>query len=442
MSTSGSVIAGRPTQAEQRVLALMGACERAVAERRDGDALRALADAEAIQPEHPLVLHEKARRALAAGDPRAARTLLERTVAIAPQHPPFWLSLANVLRVLACPDEELAALDRVLVLDPTHPLALLQKGAVLDLLGKRRTAARVYGNALATLNPQLKLPAAVATLVREAQRRVAEGAEELDAFVGQRVKPLRETHGASERRRFERCFDHVLGRARIHVPEPTFMLFPYLRNYEFYAREDFPWLDSIEAATDAIREEFLAVLADDQAGVEPYIAYREGLPLRQWKDLNHSRRWGAYFLWNQGARVEEHIARCPRTAAALAAAPRVDIKGSGPTAFFSILDARTRIPAHHGVTNTRLTVHVPLVVPPGCGFRVGGETREWRVGEAWVFDDTIEHEAWNDSDVPRAILIFDIWHPELTELERALVRETTVALADYYGADGMPSMEL
>jgi aspartyl/asparaginyl beta-hydroxylase (cupin superfamily) len=216
------------------------------------------------------------------------------------------------------------------------------------------------------------------------------------------------------------------------------MLFPHLSNLEFIDRQQFPWLDAIEAATDSMREELLEVLSADEVGVQPYIAYGEGLPLNQWKELNNSRRWGAYFLWNEGKRVEDHIARCPRTVESLASVPRVDIAGRGPTAFFSILDARTRIPAHTGVTNTRLTVHVPLIVPAGCGFRVGGETREWQVGTAWAFDDTIEHEAWNDSDAPRAILIFDVWHPELTPLERDLVRESTVALAEYYEAEAPP----
>jgi aspartyl/asparaginyl beta-hydroxylase (cupin superfamily) len=89
------------------------------------------------------------------------------------------------------------------------------------------------------------------------------------------------------------------------------------------------------------------------------------------------------------------------------------------------------------VTNTRVTVHLPLIVPPGCRFRVGGETREWEVGKAWVFDDTIEHEAFNDSDEPRVILIFDVWNPQLTQLERDLVRETTVALAEYGRDEGL-----
>jgi aspartyl/asparaginyl beta-hydroxylase (cupin superfamily) len=96
--------------------------------------------------------------------------------------------------------------------------------------------------------------------------------------------------------------------------------------------------------------------------------------------------------------------------------------GKAPTVMFSVLQPRTAIPPHTGSTNARVTVHLPLVVPPGCRFRVGGETREWREGEAWAFDDTIEHEAWNDSDSPRAILILDVWNPLLSEAERAVVR--------------------
>jgi len=92
-----------------------------------------------------------------------------------------------------------------------------------------------------------------------------------------------------------------------------------------------------------------------------------------------------------------------------------------PTAFFSVLRPRTHLPAHTGVSNVRAIIHLPLVVPAGCRFRVGGETREWRAGEAWAFDDTIEHEAWNDSDELRAILIFDTWNPHLSEVERRLL---------------------
>jgi aspartyl/asparaginyl beta-hydroxylase (cupin superfamily) len=381
-------------------------------------------------------LHERARRLLGAGDAAAALTLLEQVVVLAPRHLPYWLSLAAALRVLGRHEAELDALERALALDPTHLVVLLQKGALLDLMHKPRSAATVYGHALQTLAPGTRLPAPVEAHVRHAEKRVRENAVTLAAAIDRKIGALRGTETSGAQRRFDRCLDRILGRRRVYVPEPSFMLFPYLRNYEFFDREPFDWLATVEAATDSIREELLGVLSTDEAGIEPYIAFGEGLPVRQWKDLNHSRRWSAYFLWNQGKLEDAHLKRCPRTAAVLAKVPQVDIPGRGPTAFFSILEAHTRIPPHTGVTNTRATVHVPLIVPPGCGFRVGGETREWQVGTGWVFDDTIEHEAWNESDEPRAILIFDVWNPELTLLERDLVRETTVALSQYHEAEG------
>ena len=98
-----------------------------------------------------------------------------------------------------------------------------------------------------------------------------------------------------------------------------------------------------------------------------------------------------------------------------------------PSAFFSILKPQTHIPAHTGVTNVRSIVHLPLIVPAGCSFRVGGETREWREGQAFAFDDTIEHEAWNDSDELRAVLIFDVWNPHLSIREQELIMRYYVA---------------
>ena len=384
-------------------------------------------------------LHERARRSLGAGDAAGARRMLEQLVAIAPRHIPYWLSLAAVHRALGLRAEELSALERALALDPTHPIVLLQKAAVLDLMDKPRAAAAVYTHALHSLPSGARLAPGIEAHVAHARTRVAANSAQLAAAIEQRLAGLAQAvDSAAERLRFDRCLDRLLGRTRIYASDPTFMLFPFLINYEFFPREYFSWLESLEGCTADIRSELLAVLTTDGAGVVPYIAREQGLPMNQWSELNHSRRWGAYFLWSEGRREEAHLARCPRTAAALAALPQVDIPRRGPTAFFSILEPHTKIPPHTGSTNTRLTVHLPLIVPGECRFRVGGETREWSLGTAWVFDDTIEHEAWNDSDDARAILIFDVWNPQLTSLERDLVREATATIADYADVEASP----
>jgi aspartate beta-hydroxylase len=428
---------------EERVSALMASVERLVAERREMEAAALWNQAAAIMPEHPRVLHERARRLALDGDPSGARVILERVVAASPRNVPFLLSLAAVLRALGERDEELKVLESALAVEPRHLIVLLQKGALLELMDKPRAAAAIYKRALEVLRPGARLQGPVVAHVAHAREQVTRNASQLAALLEQRLDPLRSQGSPAALLRVERALDRMLGRKGIYSPQPTLLNFPFLKNYEFHPREDFPWLEGLESAAPAIRDEVLAVLAADREGLTPYIAYPEGLPLDQWRELNHSRRWSAYFLWKDGACEEEHCRRCPATAAALAQTPQVDIPSRGPTAFFSILDAHTHIPPHTGSTNARLTVHLPLILPGACRFRVGGETREWRAGEAWVFDDTIEHEAWNDADAPRAILIFDVWNPQLTALERDLVREAFVVFAEYNRPEGaVPGVEV
>lgn len=421
---------------ESQVAALLAQAEQLARQQRLGEAQQAFLKAQSLEPEHPLVLQAKGRQLLLSGDASAARVIFQRLVQIDPQQIQHWMSLAAALRRLQLREEEMQALEGALALDPTHLVVLLQKAALLELMDKPRTAAVIYANALQTLPAHSSLPPMIREHVQHARRCVERNAAALAAILEGRLNapagPAQSAQERSqERMRFDRCVDRLLGRRRVYHPEPTGVLFPFLTNHEFYPRELFPWLAALEACTPQIRDELLRVLAEDHAAIRPYIDYPEGVPLNQWQELNHSLRWGAYFLWNQSAPAHEHLGRCPRTAAALAALPQVDIPGRGPTAYFSILEPHTHIPPHCGVTNTRLTVHLPLVLPGSCRFRVGGETRQWRYGEAWVFDDTIEHEAWNDSDSPRAILILDIWNPQLTALERDLVRELTVTLQDY-----------
>src|SRR3989344_2693331 len=114
--------------------------------------------------------------------------------------------------------------------------------------------------------------------------------------------------------------------------------------------------------------------------------------------------------------------------------PQVQLQPRADTPWLAGIEAAAaaRIPPHPGLINTRLICPLPLVAPPGSWFRVGSDLRQWEEGKAWAFDDTIEHEAWNDSDQDRTILIFDVWKPEITEEERWLIR----ALFDAIDAGG------
>jgi len=414
---------------------LIQASKAAAAAGRVGESDQLLVRAAQLAPGHPAVLNELGTRMMERGEHAKARDMFQRATTADPGHPALWSNLASSLGALGLIKEELEAIERALALEPRHLASLLQKAAVIEARGDIRNAARAYRNALATLAPGAKPPPTATAAIEHAHEVVRADDAALAEALETRLASIRDRHGGGTYRRVDRCLEFLTGRRTRYNPQPSFMYFPEIPAVEFFDRADFPWLDAIEAATEEIRSELTTVLVSDRAGLEPYVAYPEGVPLDQWKELNKSRRWSAYFLWNQSEPQPAHLARCPRTAELLKTAPQCDVAGRGPTAFFSILDAATVIPAHSGVTNTRLTVHLPLIVPPDCGFRVGSETREWVPGKAWVFDDTIEHQAWNRSDLPRAILIFDIWNPFLSAAERDLVRAATEVFGTYYGVN-------
>jgi aspartyl/asparaginyl beta-hydroxylase (cupin superfamily) len=376
---------------------------------------------------------ERARELLNAGDAVAAAGLLEQAVARDPAQTSLWLLLAAARRSLRQTQAEMAAIERALALDPRNMRARLQKASLEELLGTPRAAAMSYRYALGMLPPGFEPPPHLREVLQHARDVIAANDRALEAFLDERLASLRAQHGAIPLRRFETAIATVLRKQPVYRPQPSFLYFPNLPAIEFHDRADFPWLAALEAATDDIRAELTGVLADGASVLEPYVSIAPDMPLNQWRELNRSRRWGVYYLWREGVPQSEHLARCPRTARALEAWPRCEVPGCGPTAVFSILEPKTRIPPHHGVTNTRLIVHLPLIVPPGCLFRVGGERREWLPGKAFVFDDTFEHEAWNDGDAPRAVLILDIWSPHLSAVERALLQAATGAIGAYYG---------
>ena len=234
--------------------------------------------------------------------------------------------------------------------------------------------------------------------------------------------------------RFALSLDLMAGRKRLYQQEPRFYLFPGLPQIQFQPRETLPWLATVEAAAGEIRAELDGLLAEPDL-FRPYVEPRTDRPNTDASGMVSNADWSALFLWKDGVERPDIARRCPRSLAALAEVPLCRVPGRTPSILFSKLKAGARIPPHHGLINTRLICHLPLIAPPGSRFRVGNDTRDWREGQAWAFDDTIEHEAANDSGQDRTILIFDVWKPELSEEEQALVAALFQAV-DGYGAGG------
>ena len=356
------------------------------------------------------------------GDASKASAWLERAVAADPKAPPVLLNLAEAYRAAGDAGREISTLDRALALDPYLLPALLRKAQALERAARLPESADVY-RALFAASPSDE------GLAEPLRRALAHGRAVVEADNALRASAVAEPlaqayaeHRGADLRRAEAYAEHRLGRRKIYQQQPTAGHFPFLPAIEFFDRDHFPWMDALEAATPDIVRELRSLWEEDHSGFSPYVAFDPTQPVNQWAEFNHSPRWSAWFLWKDGVRQDENCARCPATAAAVEAVPLLDMPGKGPSVMFSILEPHTRIPPHTGSSNVRTTVHLPLVVPDGCGFRVGAETRQWRVGEAWAFDDTIEHEAWNNSDRPRAILILDVWNPLLSEAERAVAR--------------------
>ena len=378
-------------------------------------------------------LSAAADRAVAGGAVAEARLLLEQAARLSPGDLSLFMNLAACCRALGDLPAALGAVDAALAIDPRRFVALLMKASLLEKMGAPHDAGAAYGIALTQVPPVDQLP----PQLRAPTQRAREILAHYEAALGRALKDGLgdlSVGSAPAARRLDAFIDYLAGKRRVYHQEPVQFHYPGLPELEFHDREDFPWIEAFEAKTPAIQAELAAVLREDAAGLEPYVNYPPNVPVDQWAELNRSPRWSGYHLLLGGERVEEHCRRCPKTMDAIAMLPQPHVASRSPAAMFSVLQPRTRIPPHHGIANTRLVLHLPLILPEGCGFRVGNQTRQWKVGEAWVFDDTIEHEAWNDSDQPRTILICDLWNPRLDDEERTMIARVMAAMDEFSGA--------
>ena len=341
-----------------------------------------------------------------------------------------WLGLTLASLVLGDNRAAEASVDEVLVREPHSLRGLIIKGDLLLGRDEQRQAVSHYNlvmrlaATLADIPPQLQQD-----LVR-IQGRLDQISQAFQAQLLDRLQAGGYRRDASSAR-FNRGLDMLMGKAEREddaqpfPQKPHAFYLPDMPYQPFYPSEDLPWVKEVETATDAIEAELSAFLASRAQAFAPYIHGGLELPGQTPDTLKDHDNWTAAFLIRDGAEDLEWSAGCTTVRALMDTLPLTAIKGFSPSVLFSKLKPGARIDPHTGLLNCRLICHLPLVVPAGCGLRVGDERRDVVRGKVWAFDDSINHEAWNNSADDRIVLIFDVWHPDLTEQER---RDITLLL--------------
>ncbi|OOG57826.1 aspartyl beta-hydroxylase [Rhodanobacter sp. B05] len=400
---------------------------------QDVEALRFVADCQSARGEHA-----------------AAMQSLQAVTRVAPEDPAAWVQLAATQMAADDPRGAVASFGRGLALAPRMFVPRLQLGIALEQLGQPHDALKAYFMAIESAHGMGRWQddATTAPGLRDTVKHAVDYVNrERRALFRRALDPLRERYGSAQLTRVERSLAIYFLDLPANIPDPRqrpkFLYFPDITSQPYYPRHRFPWLEALEAATDSVRDELRAVLSEERA-LESFLgeAPPDAMQGMLGSSGDQEPAWDAYFFHRHGERRDAHRARCPRTAALLDALPLVRIRDHAPEALFSVLSPGTHILPHTGVTNTRLVTHLPLIVPPDCAIRVGGQEHAWQEGRCVTFDDTWEHEAWNRSGQRRVVLIVDSWHPDLSEVERAAVTDLVEAIGDFNQSCKLPDTPL
>lgn len=377
-------------------------------------------------------------RALRESRPLDAIQAFEVIAASGQANAAVWVAMALAHKSAGDVAGQLAALERARAADPKDLRALIMTADHYAEAGDARAASSFYNAVVQVAVAAGTVEKAMEAEVGRAHHMRLKYAAEYEAYMSEALGKL--GLDRPEARRGRRAVDLLLGKAQLYLQQPRYFYFPELPNIEWADRAAFPWLDRVEAATDRIRGELKQVLEED-AAFAPYVEAEANRPFFDDHGMLGNPNWSAFYLVKGGRRIEENIARCPSVMEALDGAPLCEIPGRTPSVLFSLLRPGAHIAPHHGFMNGRYICHLPLIVPGECAMRVGAETRPWTEGEACVFDDSIEHEAWNrHPDRLRVVMIFDVWRPELSGEERQIIASILNAV-DAYGGRPVPATD-
>lgn len=323
--------------------------------------------------------------------------------------------------------------DGLLMANNRDAVAMLAKADHRMLARDHRAASAYYGQVV-------KLAANGSTISASEVARANSAAQWLAIRFREQILSSLDAAGMTQTERhprFQKSLEVMFGQ-RQRAPEyvrypqmPMTYFYPDTEYCEFSDPAKHDWVSELEAQTDAIRTEALSML--ETAGTfSAYVKADQSRPQGDVHGLMEDDRWSTFYLTEKGREISERTGQCSNTWAAMQRdVPLCDVPNRAPSVLYSLLRAGFRIPPHTGMLNTRLICHLPLVIPDDCRFRVGRQTKEWVEGELMIFDDTVEHEAINDSSEDRIVLIFDVWRPEISEAERMQIRALFEAVDNY-----------
>ena len=386
-----------------------------------------------LAPEHIGALSFLSFMAKGRGELKTSRELLIRALDVDQNSAVLWRNLGILDTDSVNHELARSSFEKALELDPGQAINHLYLADTLEALELLEPAIRHY-LAATTLEPGLGSTTRnpeISRLLSQVSRARVKLHTSYHAAV---LAELADQHHEQE---LARVRDFVAFHHR-HVPfeyahplqRPAFQYFPGLEPKPWFDAKEFEWVSLAESKTEPVRHELLAIFNNEEV-LSPYIAHQGKVP-DEWIALTNSSDWSAYHIYKEGKQVPSHCKQCPETTELLQKLPLVVMPGQAPEAFFSILRPDTHIPPHFGLANLKLAVHLPLVIPENCEIRVGDETRQWEPGRCMVFDDSFEHEAWNRSTESRAVLIFEVWNPQLTEIEKDAMSKMTAATVKYH----------
>lgn len=304
--------------------------------------------------------------------------------------------------------------------------------------GRRLNAMKAWGQAIELAQRQGRWLSQQSTepelldMVMLAMNELREGRR---AWLNDQLSELRSSYGSASLKRVDRALANYLGDASDGPIDPRqrpkFLYIPGLPDAPYHDPSLLSWSAQLSESFFDIKEEALSVL--NSGGVfESFLKFGPRTNRAEYLGGQGERpSWDAFFFYRRGRRFDSNHELCPKTSAILESIELCRINSQAPEICFSLLAPGSHIMPHYGVTNSRLVLHLPLLVPDGCALNIiDAGAHEWQEGELLLFDDTYQHEAWNRSDHPRMILLMDCWNPYLTDPEKFAITRLVESISE------------